>query len=161
MDVADVRGDLEALYRERFERFARMARAVSASDEAAREAVQEGFARAYGGADAFRGDGSLEGWVWRSILHVMIDQARKPKHLPLTDQFEPVLPDPEADPDLHAALLRLPPRRRMVVFLRFYADLSLRDIATALDLNEGTVSATLTRPKAQLRESLTESEVSP
>ncbi len=46
----------------------------------------------------------------------------------------------------------LPPRRRAVVVLRFYEDLSEVQIAEALGLRPGTVRATLHQALAQLRE---------
>jgi RNA polymerase sigma factor (sigma-70 family) len=45
----------------------------------------------------------------------------------------------------------LPPRRRLVVFLRYFADLPYRTIADVLEIDEGTVAATL----AQARQALT------
>lgn len=46
----------------------------------------------------------------------------------------------------------LPSRRRAVVVLRFYEDLSEAQIAEALDMRPGTVRATLHQALAQLRE---------
>jgi RNA polymerase sigma factor (sigma-70 family) len=57
-------------------------------------------------------------------------------------------------PLVAAALRQLPPRRRLVVFLRFYADLSYAEIAECLGVAEGTVAATLSQAYAVLRESL-------
>jgi RNA polymerase sigma factor (sigma-70 family) len=57
---------------------------------------------------------------------------------------------PERDPALARAVRALPARRRLLVFLRYYADLSYAEIAAAAGVSEGTVAATL----AQARESL-------
>ena len=38
------------------------------------------------------------------------------------DGIDPQLVDPERDPELAAALRRLPPRRRLIVFLRYFGD---------------------------------------
>ena len=45
----------------------------------------------------------------------------------------------------------LPPRQREVVFLRYFADLDYRTIARVLDLELGTVSATLSTAHRALR----------
>ena len=45
----------------------------------------------------------------------------------------------------------LPERQRLAVFLRYYADLDYRAIATALAIEPGTVSATLNSAHASLR----------
>jgi RNA polymerase sigma factor (sigma-70 family) len=57
-------------------------------------------------------------------------------------------------PYVVAALRQLPPRRRLMVFLRSYADLSYAEIAECLGVAEGTIAATLSQAYAVLRESL-------
>lgn len=56
------------------------------------------------------------------------------------------------------AVMDLPVRRRAVVVLRFYEDLSLREIATTLDISEGTVKSQLSRGLEQLRAVLGDQE---
>ncbi len=58
---------------------------------------------------------------------------------------------PEHD-DAWAHLLTLPPRRRAVLFLRFYEDLSTNDIAEALGCRPTTVRSLLRRGLASMRE---------
>ena len=53
-----------------------------------------------------------------------------------------------------AAVMRLPVRRRAVVVLRFYDDLSEEQIATVLGISVGTVKSTLSRALGQLRDDL-------
>jgi RNA polymerase sigma factor (sigma-70 family) len=57
---------------------------------------------------------------------------------------------PERDPLLADAIRSLAPRRRLMVFLRYFAGLSYADIAEACDVSEGTVAAAL----AQARDAL-------
>ena len=122
--------------------------------ERAHEAVQEGFVRAYAARGSYRGDGSLEAWVWRIILRSAIDA--RPAGMAIADIADAAaaVPFPDRDPALAAALLALPARRRLMVFLRYWADLSVADIAEVLGVAEGTVSATLTQARAALRASL-------
>src|SRR5262249_34573890 len=73
--VGDVRADdppqrasveaLGELYRRSYHRYLRVAEAVVGDVELAHDAVQDAFARAIRGRFADRGEGSLEGWVWR------------------------------------------------------------------------------------------------
>jgi RNA polymerase sigma factor (sigma-70 family) len=50
----------------------------------------------------------------------------------------------------------LPERQRLVLFLRYYADLDYEGIADALDISSGTVGATLNQAHAALRKQLEE-----
>jgi RNA polymerase sigma factor (sigma-70 family) len=64
--------------------------------------------------------------------------------------WSPELPHPERDPELNNALKALPPRQRVMVFLRYFVDLPLATIAAICGTRLGTVSATLAQPKAGL-----------
>jgi DNA-directed RNA polymerase specialized sigma24 family protein len=52
--------DLEALFRSRFDVFARVAGSVTGDSERARDAVHEAYATAVRKRGSFRGDGPLE-----------------------------------------------------------------------------------------------------
>ena len=146
--------DLEALYRSRFDVFARVAASVTGDSERARDAVQEAFATAVRKRRSFRGDGPLEAWVWRIVLNAARSDLRR--SIPRLDYDEPVAPNgrPEQDADLGAVLARLPERQRTAVFLRYYADLDYGTIAEALGISTGTVAATLNAAHAALRSRL-------
>jgi RNA polymerase sigma factor (sigma-70 family) len=55
----------------------------------------------------------------------------------------------------------LSPKRRIVLFLRYYADFTYGEIAEALDIAEGTVGATLSQAHATLLDQLMSKEVAP
>lgn len=159
--VMDERGRaIERLYRERYVGFRNAVATVSGGYDGARDAVQEGFARAYRARAQFRGDGSLEGWVWRIVLRAALEQRRGQAELPL-DEVEVDLVEPESDPVLAKALRELPPRRRLVVFLRYFADLPYATIAEVCEIDEGTVAATLAQARAALAQRLIEEGVQP
>jgi hypothetical protein len=69
--------DLEALYRSRFDVFARVAAGVTGDTERARDAVQEGFATAVRRRGSYRGEGPLEAWVWRIVLNTARSDVRR------------------------------------------------------------------------------------
>lgn len=56
--------------------------------------------------------------------------------------------------ELGTLIALLPERRRLALFLRYSADLDYRGIARALDVEVGTVSATLSAAHAALRRAL-------
>ena len=146
---------IEDVYRTEFARLVRVARAVTGDREAALEAVQEGFADALRHSDQWKGAGPLEGWVWRCVLN----RARKARPVfvaQYADHAETNGRAAEGDDDVRAELAALPERQRLVVFLRYYADLEYREIATALGIEVGTVGATLNAAHTALRAALEE-----
>jgi RNA polymerase sigma factor (sigma-70 family) len=153
-------GELEVLYRARYRQFLRVAAAITGDEPAGHDAVQEGFARALKSARTFRGEGTAEAWVWPIVINAArtVRSARSPI---------PVAPDDLAlatenghaasgDADVRAWVAALPERQRLVVFLRYYAGLDYRTIASALGVEVGTVSATLSSAHTALRRSLKE-----
>ena len=145
----DVERALEELYRTRYGRFEAVLATLTRDQEAARDSVQEAFALALARRRQFRGEGSLEGWVWKIALRVAGGQRRKLSG-PLPDTLDPVVPEPELDTGLSQALRDLPPRRRLFVFLRYFADLSYDEIAQACGVRRGTVAAALAQARGEL-----------
>jgi RNA polymerase sigma-70 factor, ECF subfamily len=141
--------EIEDLYRREFSRFLRVATAVAGDEERGLDAVQEGFARAIRHRRGFRGEGPLAAWVWKAVVNA----ARKGRSVrPLLE----LAPQPRADgdecADVREAIARLPERQRLVLFLRYYADLDYETIGASLGISPGTVGATLHAAHATLRE---------
>lgn len=151
--------DIEAVYRARFGVFLRVASGITGNAESGRDAVQEAFARAIHRRTDFRGDGSLEGWLWRTVINVAKDHARSARTRVLTDELPDVV-DPRgaadhgAHPELRARIAALPARQRHALFLRYYADQSYAEIADTLSIRMGTVSATLNAAHRALRDAV-------
>jgi RNA polymerase sigma factor (sigma-70 family) len=150
--------ELEALYRARYRQFLRVAIAI-AGEQRAHDVVQEAFARAIKSSGSFRGEGTVEAWLWQ----VLINAARAERSSPaetssLMDHEPPVIRNGHAadDSDIRAWVVSLPERQRLAVFLRFYADLDYRTLASVLGVEVGTVSATLSAAHTSLRRSLKE-----
>ena len=148
--------ELETLYRERFRAFLLSVTALLGNGDEALDVVQDAFARALRRRASFRADGDLEAWVWRIVLNAARDRRRSRGRERLEGWLEPAATAVEADGDVRASLLRLPERQRLVVFLRYYADLSYDQIAEALGVRPGTVAASLNAAHANLRRNLEE-----
>jgi RNA polymerase sigma-70 factor, ECF subfamily len=149
---------LERLYRKHYVSFRNGVAPVVGSYEDARDVVQEAFARALRSRGDFRGEGSLRAWVWRIALRVALEKRRRSPESSF-EILDPQLVESERDPELAAALRRLPPRKRLVVFLRYFADLSYAEIAQVAGISEGTVAATLSQARAALMEQLSAEEL--
>lgn len=147
-------GAIEDVYRHGYARFLRVARATLGDDEQARDAVQEAFARAIRARFDFRGEGSLEGWLWRTLVNVCTDERRRTRAPPPSPPH--ANGSPEEWTEVRAAVAALPERQRLALFLRHYADLDYEAIATGLGVQRGTVAATLHAAHESLRHALTE-----
>lgn len=141
---------LEALYRRRLTQFCRAASLIAGDRDLGREAVQEAFATALRERRRFRGEGTLEAWVWRILINAARDaRRRRPRPIAGEPPVGSVLP---LSPSLPLELLT--PRQREVLFLHYYADLDYAAIAAALGISPGTVGATLTAARERLRSAL-------
>lgn len=148
--------EIETLYREAYPRYRNALATVTGSYDSARDAVQQAFAQAVSERSRFRGDGSLAAWVWKIALRQALRLREDFPHAQLNGSFDPTLVEPERDPALAEALRALSPRRRLIVFLRYFADLSYAEIAEVVGVSDGTVAASLAQARAVLREVLTE-----
>ena len=148
---------IEQLYRDRFEGFQNALAPIVGSTEVACEVVQEAFAVALREQRNLRRDESLAPWVWRIAYRIALHERGRHSEQELPAELS--ILDEERDPALAAAIRALPPKRRLVLFLRYFADFSYTDIAQALDISEGTVAATLTQARAALLQELTLKEV--
>ena len=161
MQVDEKTDALEQLYRDRYRTFRDVLAGIVGSHDLAREVVQEAFARALRERRSFRGDGSLEAWVWKIAVNTALKKRRvlvREQELEAEPAADAV---PSADPSIRAAVLALPPRRRLVIFLRYFADLSYREIAQIVGISEGTVAATLSQAHRELARQLEREEVRP
>jgi RNA polymerase sigma-70 factor (ECF subfamily) len=131
--------------------YRRVAAAICGDRDAAGDVVQEAFARAVRERRRFRGDAAVETWLWRIVVNTARNHVRdRPRTEPLGD-----LVAPEAElTELADAVAVLPERQRLVVFLRYYADLDYGSIAEVAGIAPGTVGATLNAARATLEERL-------
>jgi RNA polymerase sigma factor (sigma-70 family) len=147
--------EIEAIYRKRFRAFLFSVTALLGDGDAALDVVQDGFALALRRRETYRGDCSLEAWLWRIVLNAARDRRRssqRPEKLMHLDATA----DPSEPDEMRASLLALPERQRLAVFLRYYGDLSYEQIAEALGVRVGTVAASLHAAHAALRRDLEE-----
>jgi RNA polymerase sigma factor (sigma-70 family) len=136
----------------------------------AEDLVQEALVRVFTVLRRPRGDGpgdlrgleNAEAYVRRTVLNIYLDGYRRRRrwlavrHL-FGGQDASAGPD-QAGPDrldLDAALATLPPRQRACVVLRFYADLTVEQIACDLGVTAGTVKRHLYDANASLTVTLT------
>lgn len=148
------------LYEQRFPAFVGGAYAVVGESEAARDVVQEAFARALRDRRRFRGEAPLEAWLWRIVVNVARDVARRSRFADLSADELAELATLGAGPasarDLRTELRELPERQRLAVFLHYYADLPYDEVARLLEVAPGTVAASLNAARRTLRHRIEE-----
>jgi RNA polymerase sigma-70 factor (ECF subfamily) len=152
---------IEVVYRNSFSTFHRVASAITGDADRGRDAVQEAFVRAIRRRADFRGDGPLEGWLWRTVINVAKDQCRTAKGGAQSTDLIEDLPDVSRNESADLArdairgrVAELPERQRLALFLRYYVDMSYAEIGEALGIRTGTVSATLNAAHRALRATL-------
>ncbi len=125
------------------------------------ELVQETFVRAWTGIGTFRLGQPVRPWLVRIAVNQALNaRARHEVPVePLSEANEGGSTDPgfgRADDrdEVRQALSQLSDDHRRVVVLRYFVDLSTKEVANALGVREGTVKSRLSRALEQLQEIL-------
>jgi RNA polymerase sigma-70 factor (sigma-E family) len=121
----------------------------------AEDMVQSTFVKLYVAWPRIRDDG-LDAYARRTLMNVCFSHLRKHRREVVSDDIA----DPGIDPtdnatvtdiDLSRALALLPPRQRAVIALRYLGDLSVAQVADALEMAPGTVKSQTSRALIALR----------
>jgi RNA polymerase sigma-70 factor (ECF subfamily) len=170
--------DFDALVREHQQRIYRVALGVTRDPDAADTITQECFLRAYRKRASFRGDSSVTTWLTRIAINLAIDHQRNRRNTfwrrlfgfagPEAESGEAAaleVADGRASPErallareqvelVRAAVDALSGQQRAVFTLRFVEELSLEEVAAAMELEVGTVKAHLFRAVSAVRRKL-------
>ncbi len=132
----------------------------------AQDIMQEGFIKVFGSMHKYRGEGSLEGWIRRIMVHTAISRFRKQKPVVLTDEL------PEGvtihmsynesgmeEKELLNMIAELPDTYRNVFNLYAIEGYSHQEIGEALGISELVSRTTLHRARGVLKNKLTNIEM--
>lgn len=150
-------GALRAAYASEYHRLVGLARLLVDRREDAEEVVQEAFARTWARLGRVDGGDPLP-YLRRAVVNQSRGRLRRRR---TADAHRPDVRADAESAETGAAraasaqavvdqVAALPRRQRECVVLRFYADLSVRDIAHALDIAEGSVKSHLHRAMSTL-----------
>ena len=149
----------------------------TSSDTEAQDLTQEVFLRVFRSIGSFRsGEGSFVVWLTRLTRNLLVDHYRRTKYERVTDAIEEklavleektaqhsrtdgLLASREAGELLQSALERLSPELREAVILRDLQEMEYREIASVLNVPEGTVKSRLNRGRAELARVLKRNKV--
>ena len=120
------------------------------------DAVQECLRKAWQMRGRLREDRYLRTWVIRILINECHNiQRRYRRELPQGELPERVAP-PNADAELHDAILKLEEKWRVPIVLHYMEGYSVEEIARMLRLPQGTVKSRMTRARRALRDLLSE-----
>ncbi|WNF23415.1 sigma-70 family RNA polymerase sigma factor [Mesobacillus jeotgali] len=125
---------------------------------------QEAIYKAYTSLKSLKNPQSFESWIIKILVFKAIDFIRKEsRHFPADniDSFGQAFLSGNSDHsdqsmDLFKAFEYLDPHYKTIILLRYYHDLSVKQIASMLDCPEGSVKSCLHRAKKELRPILKE-----
>jgi RNA polymerase sigma-70 factor (ECF subfamily) len=153
----DIRA-FEQLYQLHGARLKSVALHVIGNRQDAEDAVQETFVKVYKAIGSFQGNSSIGTWLCRIVINVCYDLGRKRQR-----EAEPPGEDHAAPKTqiglrvaLEDAMKRINPRHRMVFLLFEVEGFRHAEIASILEIPEGTSKAWLFEAKKELKRMLTE-----
>ena len=155
------RSDFDAFFAAHYGRLVGSLGAAFGSPEAADEAVQDAFIRAYARWARVRRLDSPAAWVRRVAINRLRDghrsrvrreraEDRAVDHGTRGVQADPAAAGLDQWDVVRRALAHLPERQRIAVALYYVEDLSVRDIAMSMRISEGAVKAHLSQGRAKL-----------
>ncbi|GAA1411111.1 SigE family RNA polymerase sigma factor [Kitasatospora putterlickiae] len=140
----------------RYQALLRSAFLITGNVHDARDLLHDALSRVYVRRGAIRDPGAAEGYVRRTMVRTHVSRWRRTRREVLTPLL-PESPVAAADPrdeELERVLRSLPPRQRTAVVLRYYADLSVAQVAEELGCSLATAKTHLARAMRTLRQEL-------
>jgi RNA polymerase sigma-70 factor (ECF subfamily) len=152
--------DLALILEESYPQSVRTAYLILGNRPDAEDAVQEAFLRAWKFRNSLSKETSVRPWIYRVVVNTCNTKLRQ--DIPRRERSDPnqdldITPvDTEAfdrfaaTSDITRALKDLPVHLRIVIVLRYYAELSEREIAIAIGRKPGTVKSRLHEARRRL-----------
>lgn len=148
----------EDVYEQDHDRLIQVLTIVAGGREAAADAVQEAFVRLVRDWQRVAAYEDPAAWVRRVALNLINDHYRAlSRHARVLVRIEqPRVPDEirPIDAGLWRQVRSLPGKQRTAIALRYVGDLTLREVAEAMHVSEGTVDQHLRRALRTLRETM-------
>ncbi|WP_442600101.1 sigma-70 family RNA polymerase sigma factor [Neobacillus sp. D3-1R] len=134
----------------------------------AEDLTQDIFVKCFKSFDTFNGKSKLRTWLWRIAINHCKDFLRSwyKKNVVITNDdsmtdnglkmglVEETVVQKEEDDQLIQAIMMLPIKYREVIYLFYYEELPIKEIAVLTDTGDNTVKTRLRRAKELLKERL-------
>ena len=153
-------GPLAKLYEEHSTRAFRLAYLLTGDHDLAEDLVQDAFVKLIGRFTDLRTPESFDVYLRRTIVtssyglfrRRRTERAFLVRQRGLAERTTDVLPDIEREDELWAQLMRIAPRQRAALVLRYYEDLSEQQTADVLGCSLRTVKSLVTRGIQAMRD---------
>lgn len=131
--------------------------------DVADDMAQEAFLRLYRGAARYKPTAALSTWLYRIVVNLCLDHAKRPRLAVLPDEPACVSAGPAPDDALRhkecidairREVAALPDRQRIALVLHRFEQLNHAQIAQSTGWSESAVESLLVRAYAQLRQRL-------
>ncbi|MEO6912468.1 MAG: RNA polymerase sigma factor, partial [Candidatus Baltobacteraceae bacterium] len=129
----------------------RLARAILGERQGAEDAAQEACIILYRTISSLRSSDAFRAWFYRIVVREASELKRRGYRIGQAPEAAPDCTDQTAAIDVWRALSALPQHLREVVVLRYFEDFSSREIASILQIPDGTVRFRLMIARRRLR----------
>jgi RNA polymerase sigma-70 factor, ECF subfamily len=127
-------------------------------EQAALEAIQEVTCRAYLKIGKLREPKYFSTWLVRIVVNYCMDELKRSRRNVPLEEWDAVEPaggeDIDTKIELASCVEKLRPHYRDVIVLKYFEDMTVEDIASAMNKPEGTVKTWIARALGQLRKSM-------
>jgi RNA polymerase sigma-70 factor (sigma-E family) len=152
--------DYVAFVEANWDRYLRLARLLTGDRDRGEELLQDSLVRLYVRWRRAAISGDVHAYLRRILVNSNINWWRRRRWEQLVDtapdRADPAATDRESHEDVRRALQRLPRRQCAVVVLRYFEDLTEREVAAVLGCTVGTVKSQNSKALSKLRALLAE-----
>jgi RNA polymerase sigma-70 factor, ECF subfamily len=137
----------------------------------AEDLLQEVFVKVYKNLNRFQGDSSIRTWIFSIAINQCRDYTRSAyyRYIYLSEKISSITKGNAKSPEeifieqfgnhlLTMEIMKLPLKYREVIFLYYYQELKVREMAVVLNVNENTIKSRLVRAKNILKNQYQEGE---
>jgi RNA polymerase sigma-70 factor, ECF subfamily len=135
--------------------------------QVAEDLTQDIFVKCYKSFHTYSGKSKVRTWLWRIAINhckdflkswynknVVITGEEPVNHMTKKEMVEQVVIQKEEDDELISVLMTLPIKYREVIYLFYYQELPIKEIAVLTDVGDNTVKTRLRRAKELIKERL-------
>ncbi len=132
----------------------RLAYSYLKNKEDAEDIAQEAFLKLYSTKTVFSDEGHIKGWLIRVTANLCKDNLRSAWTRHRTELTTDIPSEEQEENGLTECIRKLKPEYSAVIFLYYYEDYSVKEIAMLLRLTQTAVTSRLSRGRKQLKEQL-------